>query len=525
MIDGDLTRSQELQIEANNRLIEELAGKNQKLEESRKRFQDLVDHLPCVVLRFDEAGQVEYANQTWSSFFGTDPGSVIGTGLESLIHEDDRVSLLRSMQKSSTVEIRFGLQDGGYRWVRFSCQKVTETTYQGLLVDLMETRKLEDLLRRSQKMEAIGRLSGGVAHNFNNLLTVIMAAVERLSTSISAENSKSVKEVERIQLAAGEAASVTSQLLAFSRQQVLTPSVWDVREIFEECEILASDLVKSPGVKFVVNKPEPDEVQIFADKSQIHQVLLNLVLNARDAVENDGQIELGFGSTDLGVQEAADFDLDSGEYVTMWVRDNGTGMPPQVLEKIFEPFFTTKDVDKGVGFGLATSFGIMQQSGGAIRVSSELGSGSTFEVLLPAPEGSQKKADQDSGPQQASGEIGRILVVDDEHMILEMTCESLREEGHSVVGVSSTMEALEALNDPENRFDLLITDVVMPDGGGRRLVEEIETLNPKPQILVVSGYDRDFLGDDQQFGAFMQKPYSLGELLQQVQQILVKKAS
>ena len=299
MIDGDLTRSQELQIEANNRLIEELAGKNQKLEESRKRFQDLVDQLPCVVLRFYEDGQVEYANHTWSSFVGSDPEAVVGENLESLIHENDRGSLLRSMRKNNTVELRLIHENGEYRWVRFSCQKVSENTYQGLLVDLMETRKLEDLLRRSQKMEAIGRLSGGVAHNFNNLLTVIMAAVDRLSGMIPAQSARSVKEVERIKLAAGEAASVTAQLLAFSRQQVLAPSLWDVRGIFEECEILAGDLVKSPGVEFVVNKPEPDEVFVFVDKSQIHQVLLNLVLNARDAVEGSGRITIGVGRTTL----------------------------------------------------------------------------------------------------------------------------------------------------------------------------------------------------------------------------------
>ncbi len=522
MIDGDLTRSQELQIEANNRLIEELAGKNQKLEESRKRFQDLVDQLPCVVLRFDEDGQVGYANHTWSSFVGSDPEEVVGENLESLIHEEDRGSLLRSMRKNNTVELRLIQENGEYRWVRFSCQKVSENTYQGLLVDLMETRKLEELLRRSQKMEAIGRLSGGVAHNFNNLLTVIMAAVDRLSGMIPAQSARSVKEVERIQLAAGEAASVTSQLLAFSRQQVLAPALWDVRNIFEECEILAGDLVKSPGVEFVVNKPDPDEVLVFVDKSQIHQVLLNLVLNARDAVGGTGRITVGVGTTTLGVQEAAEHDIDSGEFVQICVNDDGVGMLPQILEKIFEPFFTTKDVDKGTGFGLATSYGIMQQSGGAIRVSSEYGFGSTFEVLLPIPNGDEEKSHCDETPVDSAMEIGNVLVVDDEEMILELTCEALREDGHTVTGVSGTVEALAELSDPQNRFDLLITDVVMPDGGGRRLVEEAEKLESKPQIIIVSGYDRDFLGDDQNFGAFMQKPYSLSELLQQVQRILAK---
>lgn len=523
MIDGDLTRSQELQIEANNRLIEELAGNNQKLEESRKRFQDLVDQLPCVVLRFDEDGQVEYANHTWSSFVGSDPEAVVGENLESLIHENDRGSLLRSMRKNNTVELRLTQENGEYRWVRFSCQKVSENTYQGLLVDLMETRKLEELLRRSQKMEAIGRLSGGVAHNFNNLLTVIMAAVDRLSGMIPAQSARSVKEVERIKLAAGEAASVTSQLLAFSRQQVLAPSLWDVRGIFEECEILAGDLVKSPGVEFVVNKPEPDELFVFVDKSQIHQVLLNLVLNARDAVEGSGRITIGVGRTTLGVQEAAEHDIDGGEFVQICVNDDGIGMLPQVMEKIFEPFFTTKDVNKGTGFGLATSYGILQQSGGSIRVSSEYGFGSTFEVLLPVPGEDDEKSNCEEAASDSSGEIAHILVVDDEEMILELTCEALREDGHTVTGVSGTLEALAQLSDPNNQFDLLITDVVMPDGGGRRLVEEAERLESKPQIIIVSGYDRDFLGDDQNFGAFMQKPYSLSDLMQQVQRILVKR--
>ena len=198
-------------------------------------------------------------------------------------------------------------------------------------------------------------------------------------------------------------------------------------------------------------------------------------------------------------------------------------MLPQVMEKIFEPFFTTKDVNKGTGFGLATSYGILQQSGGAIRVSSEYGFGSTFEVLLPVPGEDDEKSTCEEAASDSSGEIGHILVVDDEEMILELTCEALREDGHTVTGVSGTVEALAQLSDPNNQFDLLITDVVMPDGGGRRLVEEAERLESKPQIIIVSGYDRDFLGDDQNFGAFMQKPYSLSDLMQQVQRILVKR--
>ena len=424
-----------------------------------------------------------------------------------------------------TVELRIQQGSEGYRWVRFSCQKFSNDSYQGLLVDLMETRKLEELLRRSQKMEAIGRLSGGVAHNFNNLLTVIMASADKLAGSLAEGKTLSEKEVNRIQLAANEAASVTSQLLAFSRQQVLTPNRYHVNEILDECEILLGELVKSPDLQFLIEKANGDGIHVYVDKSQIHQVLMNVILNARDAVEGYGTISVSVENVIVGPTEAADLDIDYGEYISINVQDDGTGMSPHVQEKIFEPFFTTKEIDKGVGFGLATSYGIMQQSGGAIRVSSELGKGSVFEVLLPVfegvgQEGVGQEREEPSLPAVAETFLGNILVVDDEEMILDLTCESLRDEGHRVTGVTKMTEALEALRNKENRFDLMITDVVMPDGGGRRLVEYVKQMDLQPQVIVVSGYDRDFLGDDQAFGTFMQKPYSLADLLDQVQRLL-----
>jgi len=362
--DEDLTRSQELQIEANNRLIEELAGKNKKLDDSRKRFQDLVDQLPCVVIRFDEQGQIQYVNKTWSAFLGGEISSILGMYLEDLVHEEDRSHLARSLSKNSTVELRFKTDCGDYRWMRFSWQLVQESVYQGLLVDLMETRELEELLRRSQKMEAIGRLSGGVAHNFNNLLTVIMASGDRLSNAISETNIGAAKEVERIQFAVREAARVTTQLLAFSRQQVLSPSNWDMNDVLSDGEILLHDLVKTHGVELSILKSEVGDLPIHVDKSQINQVLMNLVLNARDAIKGRGFITVSIDKTMVTRQEAADHDLDPGEFAILRVQDDGMGMAPHILEKIFEPFFTTKDIDQGIGFGLATSYGIMQQSGG-----------------------------------------------------------------------------------------------------------------------------------------------------------------
>lgn len=516
MTEEDLIRSQELQVEANNRLIEELAGKNSKLEESRKRFQDLVNHLPCVVLRFDNKGCIDYANETWTSFFGSLPESVVGRSLESLIHEDDRGSLFRSLKNCVTVELRFRQESGEFRWVRFSCQKFADDSYQCLLVDLMETRKLEELLRRSQKMEAIGRLSGGVAHNFNNLLTIIMASVDKLADSLSKGNDLSEIEVNRIQLAANEAASVTSQLLAFSRQQVLMPNRYEVKEILDECEILMSELLRSPDLDFLINKVGTEQIHVYVDKSQIHQVLMNIILNARDAVDGIGTISVTIGNVTVGPAEAADLDIDYGKYVSINVTDDGMGMSQQVQEKIFEPFFTTKEFDKGVGFGLATSYGIIQQSGGAIRVSSEVGEGSVFEVLLPISEAGEKREAKVLHPAIPEKAFGNILVVDDEEMILDLTCESLRDEGHQVTGMTKTTEALAELSNQEKRYDLLITDVVMPDGGGRRLVDYVKSMNHPPQVVVVSGYDRDFLGDDQDFGTFMQKPYSLADLIKQV---------
>jgi len=518
---NDHKNPEELQIESNYRFIEELAQKKKKLEVSRERYRSLINNLPCIVIRFDDSRLVEFVSSAWSDILGGEYDSILGLSLPALVHPDDKGVLEKAIVGSRTAEVRVKNSAGQFHWMRWSSSRVSEGGYQGLLVDLMETRELEELLRQSQKMEAIGRLSGGVAHNFNNLLTVILTSVERLQRFLPEDSQSSANEAERIKVAANEAASVTRQLLAFSRQQVLRSVNCDLVDLVEEGVWLLGDVVATPEVSFEYIQDSKEELPVVLDKAQFHQVLLNLAINAKDSLEGHGEIVIKTKKVEVGISEAADLGLDIGDYASVSVVDNGTGIDSLNLEKIFEPFFTTKDVDEGNGFGLATCYGIIKQSGGSIRVESELGKGSDFEILLPLVSGVEKAIDpEEEQTEKPKIEGAKILIVEDEPAILEISCEALREENHHVDGALTINEAIGFIDSGEVEYDLLVTDVVMPDGGGRKLLNYLDSKRIAPKVIVVSGYDIDFLGDDLSCTSFIQKPFSIVELIEEVSSVL-----
>lgn len=393
--------------------------------------------------------------------------------------------------------------------------------YEGLRREYSERKQVEEQLRHSQKMDALGTLAAGIAHDFNNLLTAIIGYSELALVNLGGEDRLflSLREI----LKSGErAAGLTRQLLAYSRKQVLSPKLWNLNEIVTEMESLLERLIgEEVAVKMLLGG---DVGHVRADRGQVEQILMNLVVNARDAMPRGGLLTLETANVELG----ADFcsghpGMVPGAYVLMSVRDNGTGMSPEVQAKLFEPFFTTKEVGKGTGLGLAVVYGIVHQSGGGISVQSEVGSGTTFRIYLPRAEFAPDEGDGSIGPEKdprfAGGET--ILLVEDEESVRNFTAQALESQGYRVLPFARGREALQLLEDPALEIHLAISDIVMPDMGGKELAERVRKQRPKLPILFISGYADQPEGHDPLRGeSLLQKPFGLSEILKRVRLIL-----
>ncbi|HEX5660397.1 MAG TPA: ATP-binding protein, partial [Polyangiales bacterium] len=372
--------------------------------------------------------------------------------------------------------------------------------------------RAQEELRHSQKMEAIGRLAGGVAHDFNNLLTVIGGYSELVLGQLGDCESRS--HVEQIHRAAGRASELTQQLLAFGRRQVLKPKVIDLNEVVRGMEDMLSRLVGEDVQLTVRGGREPTVV---ADPHQIEQVIMNLVVNARDAMPQGGSLTIETLEVASDGSPLRDGDRNPCAAVCLRVSDTGVGMDASTVEQIFEPFFTTKPVGKGSGLGLSTAFGITKQSGGTIAVQSELGRGTVFSIYLPAHAEVCATPDSEPPPSELRGSE-RVLLVEDEPPVRELAALCLRSLGYRVVEASGPREALSKalLHD----FDLLLTDVVMPDGGGRALAEELTARMPGMKVLFMSGYAYEASTRGLTGSAFLQKPLTKQKLATQVRRVL-----
>jgi signal transduction histidine kinase len=376
-------------------------------------------------------------------------------------------------------------------------------------------RQSEDRMRASQKLEAIGRLAGGIAHDFNNLLTVIMSSAEMLGGDGEHE------AAEGIMSAAGRAASLTHQLLAFSRQQILQPRILDINvEISQLDEMLRRMLGEDVEL---VTALASDVGCVRADPSQIQQVILNLAVNARDALPSGGRLGIETAKVEIGNDRLGEHaSLGPGSYVAIRVSDTGVGMDAETRSKVFEPFFTTKG-DSGTGIGLATVHGIVTQSGGSIRIESEKGRGSTFEILLP------RVAEQLDTPVElakaanALDGVETILVVEDNEAVRELICLGLRKRGYDVLEASGSVAALEASEQYPGPIALVVTDMVMPGMRGAELMRRLRDARPGLGALVVSGYARD-TGDEswqqEPSTSFLAKPFTSAQLAQKVREVL-----
>jgi signal transduction histidine kinase len=387
----------------------------------------------------------------------------------------------------------------------------------------MALRKSEDQLRQSQKMEAVGKLAGGVAHDFNNLLSVITGYTELLLFKLDGKNPVR-RELEEIHRAGERAAALTGQLLAFSRRQVLQPKLLQLPEVVENIGKMLRRLI-GEDIEFVI-EAFPDPWTVRADPSQVEQILMNLVVNARDAMPRGGKLVISTGTIALASPFVErELTLPPGRYATLKVVDNGCGMDEAVVSRIFEPFYTTKATGKGTGLGLATVYGIVKQSDGYIRVQSAPGGGTSITVYLPEAD-SEECAAKEEPRSPVSGELtGKetILLVEDEEMVRELAVESLQGYGYAILQAPNGNEALSICESHMGKIDLLITDLVMPGMNGIELSRKFGDSHPGVPVLFMSGYAEDALEDLGHMAerqSFLQKPITPTRLSRKVREML-----
>ncbi len=392
--------------------------------------------------------------------------------------------------------------------------------YNAFLQDVTEQRLLERRLTQAQKMEAIGRLAGGIAHDFNNILTALMGYSESL-LMILAEGQEGVNEVREIKAAAQRAAMLTQQLLAFSRQQVARPVVLDMNLVIRGMEGMLKRLI-GEDIELSTDACRA-QAWVRADPHQVEQIVMNLVLNARDAMPGGGTVRIATGRHTVDAQNAAaTIDAKPGDYVELTVTDTGTGMSPEVLSQIFEPFFTTKPLGKGTGLGLSTVFGIVQQAGGFITVDSTPGKGSCFRVYLPREEGVMMAPTPGSAPLSAPVGGETVIAVEDDPNVRAIIRGILSSAGYRVHEAEDGQAALALVEALGGAVDVIVTDVIMPRMGGRELVKALRTDYPYIPVLYVSGYEpreQDELTRDGP--GFLSKPFTREDLLAAVHKAIL----
>jgi two-component system, cell cycle sensor histidine kinase and response regulator CckA len=380
----------------------------------------------------------------------------------------------------------------------------------GTVQDITDRRQLEEQLRHAQKMEAVGRLAGGVAHDLNNALTAIIGYTELVLSQVG-EDRQVHRDVEEIRRAAARAASVAQQLLAFSRKQLLDPRVFDLNKIVADlARLLERTLGADISLRTVL---APDLPSIVGDPGQVEQALVNLVVNARDAMPRGGQLVIPTKTQEMDEGFArAHAGMTPGRFVTLSVTDTGHGLDPDTQAHIFEPFFTTKDVDKGTGLGLAMVYSTVKQSGGFIFVDSEVGKGATFNLYFPAIRESDPP--RQFAFERAASSTPTILVVEDEPSILNLVGLTLRPDGYRLLRATSGRDALDLAASFEGPIDLLLTDAKMPGMGGIELVRELRSRRPGLPVIVMSGYTQELVDFDGRSKDILtlQKPFSPADL-------------
>ena len=519
----------------------ELRESHRRLSESRQQLWAAMDAARLGIWSQNLTSGEDFKDEQAQSILGNAAGETITFEklLSFVVAEDrerfERIITQRKQQQEEvdpTFEHRISLSDGSVRWLQVRGGLIRDDSGRsmraaGVVMDITEQkqsehemRALEQQLRQAQKMEALGRLAGGIAHDFNNLLMIIQSYTEMLQDSLPDQDGLRTN-IEQVLKAANRGAGLTKQLLAFSRKQVISPVMLDLNAEVREAAKMLKRLI-GEDIELRVNSAE-SLWAVKADPDQIAQVLVNLCLNGRDAMQQGGTLTIATSNvtTDEHFLNKYPY-MMSGEYVSLSVTDTGMGIAKDVQEQIFEPFFTTKELGKGTGLGLPTVFGIVKQSGGYVRVDSEPGQGACFTVYLPRVKGAiapDMPAKSEAGPRGTE----TILVAEDEDALREALCDYLRRLGYTVLAADSGQEALSVARQHQAHIDLLITDVIMPKMNGRELSETLVSLRPDLKTIYMSGYTDDAVVRYcvcEKGAAFLQKPFNLATLTRKVRDLL-----
>src|SRR5579863_6766047 len=545
-----------------------------ELRAAEARYRTLVERLPAItyVAELGAGGPWHYVSPQIETMLGFSPAEWLSDPMNWMnhIHPDDREialaaeKLFQETHELYQAEYRMCARDGRLMWFRDEGVLLEQTDGQGLLMqgvmyDTTERKRLEDQLRHSQKMEAVGQLAGGVAHDFNNLLMLIQAHNEHLRDQLAADDPAN-KDAQEIETAVTRAASLTGQLLAFSRKQVLRPKVLDLNVVLAEVAKMLHRLL-GKDIELVVD-PARSLGRVKADPGQMEQMILNLAVNSRDAMPQGGKLTITTSDVELNEIDSRNHEgAPTGKYVMLAVSDTGSGMDTETQAHMFEPFFTTKAPGKGTGLGLATVYGVVKHSDGWIWVDSEPGRGTTFRIYLPRVDGSLAEESgiedsavenlplQESKPKQSLSQelkvrrtetisskatppvssapkgTETVLVVEDQDGIRDIVRESLRRNGYKVLIAVDGNEALQMASANPDPIHLLVTDLVMPNIGGRELAQRLTPLRPQMKVLFMSGYsEHSALDADQEemdpSATILQKPFSLDALARNVRRVL-----
>jgi len=491
-----------------------------EIRDARDFLQSITENSPDAIITTDREGRVTYFSRGAETMFGYRAEEMIGTSVVELYPGglEEARSVKRRVEQDGLLrnyESAFLARDGRRVEISASISVLRDTSGAavgtlGLLKDIAERRQLEEQLRQSQKMDAVGRLAGGIAHDFNNLLTVIAGRAQMILARLRPEEPIH-RDATLVRTTADRAAALTQQLLAFSRKQVLQPQVLDLNAVMTAMEPMLSRLIGEDIELAVVPTKGLDRVK--ADPGQIEQVIVNLVVNSRDAMPQGGRLTIETANVELDEAYARrHVAVPAGQYVMLAVSDNGVGMDESTCSRVFEPFFTTKEQGKGTGLGLATVYGIVKQSGGDIRLYSEVGAGTTFKIYLPRIAELVAPADPAASPviPVPRGDE-TVLLVEDEPEVRDLAREILEGGGYTVLQACDAQEAVFLAERHSGAIHLLLTDVIMPRQSGRALVERLQPLRPEMQVLYMSGYTNEAIvrhGVLDPDTLFIQKPFS-----------------
>ncbi len=513
------------------------------LQESRQKYEGLINTLDGIVWEAD-AETFEF------SFVSPHAEDILGYPVEKWlsqprfwrnhVHPEDlqqaveTIAQARAQRRGYELEYRVVAANGQPVWLRDTVSVVQQdgqvTKLRGVMNDITQRKETEHALRRSeaqlrqsQKMEAIGRLAGGIAHDFNNILTAITGYSGLLKKRMG-EDHEMFREVEEINKAAQRAADLTSQLLAFSRQQVLQTKILNLNDVVDDMNRMVRRLI-GEDVE-LVTQPGLDLGAVEADPGQIEQVILNLAVNARDAMPDGGKLVILTQNVriDAAEIEGVRAGVEPGDYVVMSLSDTGTGMNDEVRAQLFEPFFSTKEKGKGTGLGLSTVYGIVKQSDGYITVETAVGEGTTFHVYLPRVENeaTATEAVETAFAARSTG-TETILLVEDDESVRELASEILAQSGYTVIEACNGVDALEIYNEKPGEVDMLVTDIVMPQMGGKELARQLVDASPDLKVLFLSGYTSAAIVEHGLIDVernFMQKPFTATDLSRKVRTLL-----